>query len=150
MWYIKNAPAVSQTYNPTVSHLPAILSLLTGVAGWFYMFYSKAAEGLSQVEDQRLNNHRIRLRRVGGAVMLLLAALMYIGWYAVSLDPPTLAAAGVWLAVLVLLALLSVLAMVDMRLTMRLRHRRLAAARALRTRNDIPVDDEDPVDQAAR
>jgi UDP-N-acetylmuramyl pentapeptide phosphotransferase/UDP-N-acetylglucosamine-1-phosphate transferase len=102
------------------------------------------------VEEQRLNNHRIRLRRVGGAVMLLLAVLMYVGWYAVSLDPPTLAAAGVWLAVLVLLALLSVLAMVDMRLTLRLRHRRLAATRASGTRNDIPVDDEDPVDQAAR
>jgi UDP-N-acetylmuramyl pentapeptide phosphotransferase/UDP-N-acetylglucosamine-1-phosphate transferase len=137
-----------------VNHLPAILSLLTGVAGWFYMFYSKAAEGLSHVEEQRLNNHRIRLRRVGGAVMLVLAALMYIGWYAVSLDPPTLAAAGVWLAVLVLLALLSVLAMVDMRLTFRLRHRRLIATRASGTHagahKDIPAADEDPVDQAAR
>jgi UDP-N-acetylmuramyl pentapeptide phosphotransferase/UDP-N-acetylglucosamine-1-phosphate transferase len=133
-----------------VTYLPAILSLLTGVAGWFYMFYSKAAEGLGHVEEQRINNHRIRLRRVGGAVMLVLAALMYIGWYAVSLDPPTLAAAGVWLAVLVLLALLSVLAMVDMRLTLRLRRRRLVATRGSAAHKDIPVDDEDPVDQAAR
>jgi len=137
-----------------VTHFPAILALLTGVAGWFYMFYSKAAEGLGQVEEQRINNHRIRLRRVGGAVMLVLAALMYIGWYAVSLDPPTVAAAGVWLAVLVLLALLSVLAMVDMRLTFRLRRtrlaqRRLVAAQGSGAHKDLPVDDEDPVDQAA-
>lgn len=150
MWYIESVPQTLAHRQSPVTHLPAILSLLTGVAGWFYMFYSKAAEGLGRVEDQRLNNHRIRLRRVGGAVMLLLAALMYIGWYAVSLDPPTLAAAGVWLAVLVLLALLSLLAMVDMRLTLRLRQRRLVATRGSAGHKDISVDDEDPVDQAAR
>ena len=131
-----------------MTYLPAILSLLTGIAGWFYMFYSKAAQGLGRVEEQRLNNHRIRLRRVGGAVMLVLAGLMYVGWYAVSLDPPTLAAAGVWLAVLVLLALLSVLAMVDMRLTLRLRQRRLVATRASAAHKDLPVDDEDQIGRA--
>src|SRR5215213_3040604 len=128
VWYIESAPERSHTYNPPVTHLPAILSLLTGIAGWFYLFYSKAAQGLGAVEEQRLNARRIWLRRVGGAVMLALAVLMYVGWYAVSLDPPTLAAAGVWLAVLVLLGMLSLLALVDMRLTARLRHRRLTSA----------------------
>jgi UDP-N-acetylmuramyl pentapeptide phosphotransferase/UDP-N-acetylglucosamine-1-phosphate transferase len=106
-----------------MTYLPAILSLLTAIAGWFYMFYSKAARDLGGVEDQALNHRRIVLRRVGGAVMLALAVLMYLGWYAVGLDPPTLTAAWVWLAVLVLLGALSLLALIDMRLTLRLRRR---------------------------
>ena len=150
MWYIESAPERSHTYNPRVTYVPAILSLLTGVAGWFYMFYSKAAQGLRGVEEQRLNNHRIRLRRIGGMVMLALAVLMYVGWYAVSLDPPTLAAAWVWLTVLVLLGTLSLLALVDMRLTFRLRHRRLTANRPSSHHTELPADDEDPVDHAAR
>jgi UDP-N-acetylmuramyl pentapeptide phosphotransferase/UDP-N-acetylglucosamine-1-phosphate transferase len=133
-----------------MAYVPAILSLLTGIAGWFYMFYSKAAQGLSGVEEQRLNNSRIRLRRIGGMVMLALAVLMYVGWYAVSLDPPSLTAAWVWLTVLVLLGTLSLLALVDMRLTFRLRHRRLTASRPLREHVELPADDEDPVDHAAR
>ena len=133
-----------------MTYVPAILSLLTGIAGWFYLFYSKAAHGLGAVEEQRLNARRIRLRRLGGTVMLGLAVLMYVGWYAVSLDPPTLAAAGVWLAVLVLLGMLSLLALVDMRLTARLRHRRLTAQRAAGADRELPIDDEDRVDQAAR
>ena len=112
---------------PKMAYLPAILSLLTGVAGWFYMFYSRAAQRLGAVEEQRLNNRRIRLRRVGGGVMLSLAALMYVGWYAVGLDQPRLFA-GVWLMVFVLLATLSLLALIDMRLTLRLRRRQLLNA----------------------
>ena len=130
--------------------MPAILSLLTGVAGWFYLFYSKAAGGLGAVEEQRLNARRVWLRRVGGSVMLALAVLMYLGWYAVSLDPPTLAAAWVWLAVLVLLGMLSLLALVDLRLTLRLRSRRLKSHRQWSDHTELPADDEDPVDQAAR
>ena len=133
-----------------MTYVPAILSLLTGIAGWFYLFYSKAAHGLGVVEEQRLNARRIRLRRIGGTVMLALAVLMYVGWYAVSLDPPTPAAAGVWLAVLLLLGMLSLLALVDMRLTARLRHRRLTAARSSGQNRELPIDDEDRVDQAAR
>lgn len=133
-----------------VTYLPAILSLLTGIAGWFYLFYSKAAQALGGVEEQRLNNRRIRLRRIGGMVMLALAVLMYLGWYAVSLDPPSLTAAWVWLTVLVLLGILSLLALADMRLTLRLRRRRLLARRPRGENTEIPADDEDPVDQAAR
>ena len=62
--------------------LPAILALLTGVAGWFYLFFSKAAHGLAGIEEDRLNRRRVRLRRVGGAVMLLLAVGFYLGFYA--------------------------------------------------------------------
>ena len=133
-----------------MTYLPATLSLLTGIAGWFYLFYSKGAHGLGVLEDQRMNNHRIRLRRIGGMVMLALAVLMYLGWYAVSLDPPSLTAAWVWLTVLVLLGVLSLLALADMRLTLRLRRQRLVARRPRGEEFQIPADDEDPVDQAAR
>ena len=104
--------------------LPAILALLTGVAGWFYLFYSRAAHGLAALEDQRLNRKRVRLRRAGGAAMLLLAVGFYVGFYAA--DPgvhPKLFVAA-WIAVLVLLAAIVVLALIDVRLTFRLRRRR--------------------------
>src|SRR4051794_41753592 len=48
------------------SPLPAILALLTGVAGWFYLFFSRAAHRLAGVEDDRLNRRRVRLRPIGG------------------------------------------------------------------------------------
>ncbi len=63
-------------YNPArfMRPLTAILALLTGVAGWFYLFFSRAARRLGGVEQQRANRWRNRLRRVNGIVMIVLAA----------------------------------------------------------------------------
>jgi peptidoglycan/LPS O-acetylase OafA/YrhL len=108
-----------------VQTLPAILTLLTGIAGWFYLFYSRAAQGLAGLEHSDLNRRRSRLRRAGGGAMLLLSIALALGFYAIDRDRPALFLA-VWGAVLVLLAAVMVLAMIDVRLTLKLRNRLLA------------------------
>ncbi len=109
-----------------MAFLPGILALLTGIAGWFYMFYSRAAHRLSGLERQRLNDHRIRLRRLGGGVMFLLAITLYVGFYAVRPESGPRLFVAIWLGVFVLLGLIVLLALVDVYLTFRLR-RALAA-----------------------
>ena len=106
-------------------HLAGIFALLTGAAGWYYLFYSRAAQRLEGIEEQALNDRRVRLRRAGGVVMLLLGAFFFAGSYAFS-DPRQTPGAflGVWVTVLVLLIVIVVLAMIDVRLTRRLRDRR--------------------------
>ena len=47
----------------------ALFALLTGVAGWHYLFFSRAATPLAGIAEQRLNDQRLRLRRSGGAVI---------------------------------------------------------------------------------
>ena len=105
-------------------HLAGIFALLTGAAGWFYLFYSRAAHRLGGIEDERLNARRIALRRVGGVAMLLLGGFFFAGFYAFE-DPnrtPT-AFLAVWLTVFALLVALVVLALIDLRLTRQLRRR---------------------------
>ncbi len=107
-----------------MSYIAGIFALLTGAAGWFYLFYSRAAKRLSGIEDQGLNNRRIALRRVGGVVMLLLGGFFFAGFYAFD-DPHRSASAffGVWVTVFVLLILMVVLALMDLRLTRQLKSR---------------------------
>lgn len=107
-----------------MSVLGTILSLLTGVAGWFYMFYSKAAARLGGLEAERLNRRRVALRRVGGGVMLGLAVLMYLGFNAVHPDLRPRAFILVWMSAIALLGALVVLALIDVRLTVHLRRQR--------------------------
>ena len=105
-------------------YLAGIFALLTAAAGWYYLFYSRAATRLADLEDERINGRRVRLRRAGGVAMLLLGGLLYAGLR--TLDNPNQSPGvflGVWLAVLALLAVLVVLALVDVRLTHRLRSR---------------------------
>jgi drug/metabolite transporter (DMT)-like permease len=104
-----------------------LFSLLIAAAGWYYMFYSRAATNLSGIERQDINRRRHRLRRAGGLVMLVLATCMYAGFNTV--DPQTSPSpfVMVWLAVFVLLLITVILAMIDLRLTWKLRHRRRAA-----------------------
>lgn len=103
--------------------LPAIFALLAGAAGWYYLFYSKAAHALRPVEGDRTNNRRLRLRRVNGLMMLLLAVAFFAGFRTVDEKRSPVAFLLVWLAALLLLAIIVVLAMVDLRLTLKLRHR---------------------------
>ena len=101
-------------------YLPGIFALLVAAAGWFYMFYSRAATDLSGIEAADANRLRVRLRRVGGLVMMLLAIAFYAGSEAVQRrQGPT--AAGLMLAVLVLMGAIVVLGLIDLRLTNRLR-----------------------------
>lgn len=97
-----------------------ILALLVGVAGWYYLFYSKAAVRLSGIEDPRLNQRRQRLRRTNGVVMLVLAVLLYAGTDERN-TPRSFAL--VWLSVFLLFFAFVALAVADIRLTARLRRR---------------------------
>ena len=103
---------------------PIIFSLAAGVAGWHYMFYSRAASNLGRIEAAARNLRRVRLRRVNGFFMIVLGVLFLAGFRAV--DPVHSASAflAVWLAVFVVLVIIVSLVLVDMRLTMALRHGR--------------------------
>jgi hypothetical protein len=107
-----------------VDAIPGILALLTGIAGWFYLFCSKAAEEMSGIEDDRINRRRISLRRAGGGVMLLLAIGFYVGSYAADPQRRPKLFLAVWSGVITLLAALVILAFIDVRLTLKLRKRR--------------------------
>jgi UDP-N-acetylmuramyl pentapeptide phosphotransferase/UDP-N-acetylglucosamine-1-phosphate transferase len=111
-------------------YLPAMFAFVVGAAGWFYLFYSRAAHKLEGVEDPVLNQRRIRLRRVGGFLMLLLAVAVICGFYTFIGETESGALRNEigfmlsWLAVLVLLFGIVVLGLIDLRLTLRLRRRR--------------------------
>lgn len=104
--------------------LAATFSLLTAAAGWFYMFYSRAAQNLAEVEQQKVNLQRVRLRRVGGFIMLLLGALFFAGSHAVDPRASPLGYMALWAVVFALLLAVVFLALIDVRLTRRLRRRR--------------------------
>ena len=106
---------------PTAEILSGILSLLIAVAGWFYMFYSRAAHRLGVIESAPANLRRIRLRRINGFAMFLLAVGLFAGVW--SVDPkrtPSLFV-FIWVGVFLLLFVVVVLALIDVRLTARLR-----------------------------
>jgi hypothetical protein len=102
-------------------YVAAILDLLIGVAGWYYLFYSKAAVRLDGIETPAVNQRRRRLRRFNGLIMLLLAGSFYAGIFAVDADHTPQAFVAVWLSVLLLLLVIVVLAVADLRLTTKLR-----------------------------
>ena len=96
-----------------------LLSLLIAVAGWHYLFYSRAAKRLEQIEDARVNLSRVRLRRVNGGIMLMLAVTFFIGsqpWLQASAAAFIL----VWILVLGLMLAILMLALLDLRLTWKL------------------------------
>lgn len=98
--------------------LPAILSLLMAVAGWYYMFYSRAAQKLSWIEAPQANRRRVWLRRVNGMAMFLLAVCFFAGF---QVAPTARAFVLIWAAVLLLLCVVVLLGLSDVRLTWKLR-----------------------------
>ena len=88
-------------------------SLLTAAAGWYYLFYSRAAKQLDGIEVHRLNQWRVRLRRIGGAAMLLLGVAFFAGFQVVN---PRFFVAT-WISVMALLAAIVILGLIDVRLT---------------------------------
>jgi UDP-N-acetylmuramyl pentapeptide phosphotransferase/UDP-N-acetylglucosamine-1-phosphate transferase len=100
-----------------------LFSLLTAAAGWYYVFYSRAARRLEGLEERGINVRRIRLRRVGGGAMMLLGVLFFVGfqrWIETSAG----VFLAVWLGVLCLLAAIVALGLIDLRLTWKLRNLR--------------------------
>ncbi len=102
------------------TYLPAIFSLLVAAAGWFYMFYSRAAHSLSGVENDARNLRRIRLRRVGGFIMFVLAIAFFVLFQPYVWDS-SVAALSMLLLVMLLLLAVVVLGLIDLRLTWQLR-----------------------------
>jgi len=109
--------------------LTSIFSLLVAAAGWYYMFYSRAALKLSPVEGEHRNRLRQRFRQANGFVMFLLAVALYAGFNTVDPQVSAQTFLTVWFCVFVLLLVIVLLAMVDVRMTWRLRHHRRQAAR---------------------
>jgi hypothetical protein len=106
-------------------YLYGLLALTIAAAGWYYMFYSRAATELGEVEDAGVNLRRVRLRRVGGFFMLLLGIAIFAGFFTVDWDRPTVAFLAVWLGVCFIVLAILVLGIVDLRLTWRLRQARM-------------------------
>ena len=101
-------------------YMPEIFALVVAAAGWFYMFYSRAASNLSVVESAGVNLLRVRLRRVGGLVMMLLAAAFCAGCVALEREQAVLAG-GMLIAVFVLMCAVLFLGFIDLKLTTKLR-----------------------------
>src|SRR5918993_627314 len=96
-------------------YLPAMFSLVVAAAGWFYMFYSKAAHNLSGMENDARN-----LRRVGGFIMFLLAIAFFVLFQPYVWNS-SVKALGMLLLVMFLLLAIVVLGLIDLRLTWQLR-----------------------------
>ncbi len=103
--------------------MPAVFSFIVLAAGWFYLFYSRAARNLAAIELASHNSFRSRLRRVGGFLMLLLGGGIFAGFYTVDQDAPGVSYVLVWSGVILVLSLMVLLAMMDLRLTWKLRRR---------------------------
>jgi len=111
----------------SMDYLPGIFALIVAAAGWYYLFYSQAAFRLQGVEDANRNRLRIRLRRVGGLVIMLLAASFYAMF--VMLRRERFAAAGVLiLVVMFLMGAVMALGLIDLRMTRKMRRERRTAS----------------------
>ncbi len=105
------------------SAIVGIFSLLCGITGWFYLFYSKAAAKLAVVEPSRRNSLRIILRRICGGAMFLLGIACFAGFNTVDDQRTPRAYVGVWLGVMFLLVVIILLVAADIHLTWKLGHK---------------------------
>jgi len=106
-----------------MSALVDIFALACGVAGWFYLFYSKAATRLAPFEPPAKNTLRIRLRRLCGAAMFLLGAAFYVGFNAIDDRRSPAIYLAVWMASMLLLLLIVGLVAADIHLTKAIRRK---------------------------
>jgi hypothetical protein len=102
----------------------AVSAILCAAAGWYYLFFSRAADRLGAVDGDAVNRRRRLLRRVNGATLFLLATAFYAGFFSVDSHRTPRAFVAIWLAVMLLLAVAVVLAGADIRLTARIRRRK--------------------------
>ena len=94
-----------------------IFALLIAALGWYYLFYSRAAQYLEAVEDQRSNRLRGILRRMNAIVMLLMAVGIAMTTYRFNREGAEMQFALTGSAVMFLLTLCVVLALIDVQLT---------------------------------
>ena len=101
-----------------------MLSLACGIAGWFYLFYSKSASRLLPMESAQSNALRIAMRRVCGVAMVLLGIAFFAGFNSIDDRRNPVAYLAIWLAAMLLLLLIVALVAADMHLTGKLRRHR--------------------------
>src|SRR5215211_2748292 len=92
-------------------------------SGWYYIFYSPAAKRLSGIEPSGLNRFRVRLRRLNGLVMMLLAVSFYASYYTFDEHQPRMFTWSFMTSILLLAAMMA-LALIDVQLTRKLRRER--------------------------
>jgi hypothetical protein len=105
------------------SAVVGIFSLVCGVAGWFYLFYSNAAAKLALIEPTFRNRVRVGLRRVCGAALFLLGGACFAGYNSVDDRRSPGVYLVVWLGVMFLLFVIIVLVAADIWFTLNLRHK---------------------------
>ena len=101
--------------------LPAILALLVAATGWYYLWYSRASVRLQTIEEERSNRLRGILRRINAIIMLLIALGIAFGTYKFDREGAESEFIITWSAVMLLLLGFVVLALIDLRLTIKLR-----------------------------
>lgn len=100
----------------------AIVSAFIAIAGGFYLFNVGSAQQLMAIEGDQNNAYRMRLRRCNGAVMLVMAVVIYAGMHALDNNALRGGMAAAWLlTIAILIGVVVVLALVDLRLTAKLR-----------------------------
>jgi hypothetical protein len=104
-----------------MQYLPGVLAFLVLAAGWYYLLYSPAAARLAGIEQPRINALRVRLRRANGVVMMLLAVSFYAAAYTINEYTSQRTIVLVIVSIPILLATMLVLALIDIRLTQKLR-----------------------------
>jgi len=104
--------------------LPGVLAFIVLAAGWNYLFQSLAASRLAAIEQPADNALRIRLRRANGIVMMLLAVAFFASYYTVDERTPRHWAILVLISIPILLCAMISLALIDVRLTRKLRRDR--------------------------
>ncbi len=105
------------------SAVVGIFSLICGVAGWFYLFYSRAAAKLVVVEPSFRNRVRVGLRRVCGAALFLLGIGCFAGYNSVDDRRHPGVYLAVWVGVMFLLLVIMVLVAADIWFTLNLRRK---------------------------
>lgn len=101
--------------------LPALFSLLVAATGWYYLFQVRLPIDPGDEQTRLFNLRRYGLRRLGGFLMLSLGILIFAGFLAVDQTQPTRAFFLIWLSVCVLVVAVLLLALIDMRLTWKMR-----------------------------
>lgn len=105
-------------------YLPGIFALFVAAAGWFYLFYSRAAERLEGIEAGELNRKRRSIRRIGGIAMCMLGVAFFAGSYTFNPNTQKGAFVAIWLSVMLLLVIVTASGLLDLRLTIKLRNAR--------------------------
>jgi peptidoglycan/LPS O-acetylase OafA/YrhL len=101
--------------------LPAAFALLVAATGWYYLFQVRVPVDPGDEQGRLFNLRRYRLRRLGGLMMLALGVLIFAGFFAVDQTQPTRAFFLIWLSVCILVVAVLMLALVDIRLTWKMR-----------------------------